>query len=155
MRKEDIKTAFCEECEEFVPYTLSKIKRKHTIRDLTFEVEEYVATCPKCGCTKLGPHEIWAHNLKATYDEYKRRVGLLTSDEIIRIRKKRGMSQVELANFIQCGEKNIARYENGAIQDRVFDLLIRLVDDDNVFRKIEKLNNTLKRNGSIKLKHAQ
>lgn len=63
------------------------------------------------------------------------------------------MSQRDLANFIQCGEKNIARYERGAIQDRVFDYLIRLVDNNEVYKQMKKLNESL--NNQIKLQPAQ
>ena len=139
MKKQMVKTAICEECEEDVPYTVSKIKKNHTIDGVTFEVEQYAAYCNICG-HPVNPHEIWSKNFRIIYDEYRKRVGLLTSGDIIRIRKKRGMSQVDLARFIQCGEKNIARYENGAVQDRVFDFLIRLVDDDKVYKEMKRIN---------------
>ena len=149
-------TAICSECNEEVPYTMSKVKRLHLIGHdkVPVEVEEWIGHCAICGAPLL-PNKYWALNDIIIYDEYKRKLGLLTSEDIKRIRKKRGMSQVELAHFIQCGEKNIARYENGAVQDRVFDLLIRLVDDDKIYEQMKKLNKTLKTNRSINLELAQ
>ena len=62
------------------------------------------------------------------YDEYKKRVGLLTSKEIIAIRKKLNLTQEGLARIMGCGLKTITRYENGAIQDKVFDNFIRCLE---------------------------
>ena len=63
----------------------------------------------------------------------------MTSSEIIEIRNKYGLSQSKLAKLIKCGEKNIARYEKGAIQDASIDLLIRMVDLlPNYFGLVEK-----------------
>ena len=41
--------------------------------------------------------------------------------------------------FINCGEKNIARYETGKIQDAVFDQLIRMVDDEKCYQAMKKM----------------
>ena len=140
-----IKRAICEECEDDVPYTVSTIKKSHTIKGVTFEVEQYIGYCNICG-HPVNPHELHKKNDIIIYDEYKRRVGLLTSEEIIRIRKKRGMSQADLARFIQCGEKNITRYENGGIQDPVFDFLIRLVDNDIMYEQMKQLQGFYRHN---------
>ena len=54
------------------------------------------------------------------------------------------MSQVDLARFIKCGEKNIARYETGTIQDPVFDFLMRMVDDDDCYKAMVAFNDSHK-----------
>ena len=137
-----IETAICENCEEDVEYKLGKIKKKLMMRGIEIEVELYRGFCNQCG-HEVYPAKYDKINYLIAHDEYKKKVGLLTSEDIIRMRKKRGMSQRDLANFIQCGEKNIARYERGAIQDRVFDYLIRLVDDDEAYEQMKKLNKSI------------
>ena len=138
-----LKTAICEKCDEDMPYRedqIKMVKRHHEIgpERVPIDVMEYQAFCEKCG-HPVFPHELDKKNDIIVYDAYKRKVGLLTSEDIIRIRKKRNMSQADLARFIQCGEKNIARYENGAVQNPVFDLLIRLVDDDKVYKEMKRI----------------
>ena len=134
------KTAICEHCDDEVPYTVNKVNKHFVVKGVDIEAEVLEAHCDICG-NLVNPYEVSRHNDIAIYDAYKRKMGLLTSQEIIDIRKKRKMSQRKLATFISCGEKNIARYENGAIQDPVFDYLIRLVGDDEVYKAIVKHNN--------------
>jgi putative zinc finger/helix-turn-helix YgiT family protein len=136
----EIKTAICENCDDEVTYKVIKRKGLHMIGgNVPVEVELNYGICDRCG-RLLNPAEFNISNDIILYDEYRRIVGLLTSEDIKRIRNKRGMSQVELARFIHCGEKNIARYERGTVQDPVFDYLIRLVDDDKMFEIMKKLN---------------
>ena len=44
------------------------------------------------------------------------------------------MSQRQLARFLDIGEKDITRYENGSVQTRSIDNMIRLVGDDTAFK---------------------
>ena len=143
-----LKTAICENCEDDMPYYDDQIKmvmRHHEIgpEHVHVDVMVYQAYCGKCG-HPVYPHELEKKNDIIVYDEYRRKVGLLTSSDIKRIRKKRKMSQVELARFIHCGEKNIVRYENGGVQDPVFDYLIRLVDDDVSYKAMKRINDERK-----------
>jgi HTH-type transcriptional regulator / antitoxin MqsA len=57
------------------------------------------------------------------------RKGLLTPEEIKDIREKYGLTQAQMAQNLQVGEKNFSRWENGiTMQTRVMDSLIRQFD---------------------------
>ena len=131
------KSIYCINCDENVNYITKKETKKVIVKGREFEVTLTRAYCAKCG-EPLSPDEIAKENDLIVYDEYRRLEGLLTSDQIKAIREKRHLSQVGLAKLINCGEKNIARYETGTIQDRAFDLLIRLVDNDASYAVLEK-----------------
>ena len=120
---------YCINCDKECAYIIKKEKRNVTVKDLSFEVEVNVAFCECCG-EQVFPDKVAKENDLIVFDEYRRLKGLLTSQEIKKIREKRGMTQIELARFINAGDKNIARYETGTIQDAVFDNLLRMVDDD-------------------------
>ena len=92
-----------------------------------YEGTRIVPYCPHCG-DPLFVYEAERINQIRCFDEYKKKKGLLTSEEIIEIRNKYGLSQTDLAKAIMVGKKNIARYEIGKIQDKSIDLLIRLLD---------------------------
>ena len=119
---------WCVRCDTIGEFETTTEIRKAVVKGVNVEFEAIKAYCPKCG-EPLFLYEAERVNQICCFDEYKRKKGLLTSEEIIEIRRKYGLSQSELAKKIMVGAKNIARYEAGKIQDRSIDLLIRLLND--------------------------
>ena len=118
---------FCIHCDKETDYFTKKVIREFDVKELKLTVEVEDAICSSCGHA-IFVYEVEKRNQIKVFDTYKKKKGLLTTDEIIKIRKKYGLSQKRLAQLICCGEKNIARYENGAVQDQSIDLLIRMLD---------------------------
>lgn len=75
---------------------------------------------------------------KSFYDAYKSAAGLLTSEEIVAIRKKHGLFAERFAPLLGFGAKTVMRYENGAIQSKEADYLIPLARRDDVARKLSE-----------------
>lgn len=69
-------------------------------------------------------------NLLNARNAYRKKHGLLTSDEIVAIRENYGLSQVDLARLLGWGEATISRYESKAIQDEAYDIMLRLIKDN-------------------------
>ena len=91
-----------------------------------------VRVCLRCN------EEVWDENLeranqKSIYDKYRRKLNLLLPEEIKAIRDHYGLSQKSFAKLLGFGDKTITRYENGSIQDRSHDLLMRLMDSKECF----------------------
>lgn len=63
-------------------------------------------------------------------DAYRKASGLLTSDEIIGIRQKYGISQSDLCTLLGWGGKTITRYESHQVQDKAHDTILRKLDQD-------------------------
>ncbi|MGI6419885.1 MAG: type II TA system antitoxin MqsA family protein [Thermoguttaceae bacterium] len=80
--------------------------------------------CESCG------EDILPHELDAAIDrERYRRLGLLTPEDIRRVREKTGLSAVDMSHLLGVGEKTFTRWENGySLQMRASDTLIRLID---------------------------
>ena len=128
LKRENIKTKpFCLRCDIIGEYELTTEIRKVAVKGVQIEYEAIKTYCPHCG-EPLFLYEAERINEVRCFDEYKRKKGLLTSEEMINIRNKYGLSQTDLAKAIMVGKKNIARYETGKIQDKSIDLLIRLLD---------------------------
>ena len=121
------KKIYCLSCDKEVDYNVKTSIEKRNIKGTEVEIDAKHAYCKECG-SYLFVYELEKENQIKAFDLYKKAHGLLTSSEIIAIREKYHLSQTKLAKCIKCGEKNIARYENGAIQENSIDLLIRLLD---------------------------
>ncbi len=64
-------------------------------------------------------------NLK---NAYRKKHGLLTSDEIVSIRSKYNITQSDLCLLLGWGGKTIARYEGHQIQDKAHDSILKKID---------------------------
>lgn len=78
-------------------------------------------------------------NLLTARNVYRRKHGLLTSDEIVALRRSYGLSQVELSRLMGWGEATVSRYESKAIQDESYDAMLRMIRD-NPWTAIELLD---------------
>lgn len=117
---------YCINCDCERDYTVKKTIKTFNVKGEKVKACVKEAYCKECG-EPVFVYEIEKENQTIVYDTYKRKKNLLTSEDIINLRKKYGLSQRQLATIIKCGEKNIARYENGAIQDQTINLLLVLV----------------------------
>lgn len=63
-------------------------------------------------------------------DAYREKMGLLTSEDIINIRDKYGVSQKDFSKILGWGSSTITRYENHQVQDVVHDDVLRKVNSD-------------------------
>lgn len=79
-------------------------------------------------------------NLLRARNAYRKNHGLLTSNEIVEIREMYSLSQVELSRLLGWGEATISRYESKAIQEEVYDNMLRLIKD-NPLTALDFLNN--------------
>lgn len=71
-----------------------------------------------------------SNNDTSMKDAYREKMGLLTSKDIISIRKKFGISQSDLALLLGWGEKTITRYEGHQVQDVAHDSILRKIESD-------------------------
>jgi len=99
------------------------------------EEVEYEETYYYCCNSKVDENEFETgrmsnNNLLNARNAYRRKHDLLTSDEIVGIRERYGLSQVDLAKLLGWGEATISRYESKAIQDEAYDNMLRIVKDN-------------------------
>lgn len=131
------KKIYCISCDCENEFGLRLVEKHFDIRGVSIQAKIVEAYCKNCN-NPVFVYDVEKENQKIITDAYKKNVGLLTSFEIEQIRKRFGLSQKQLSNIIKCGEKNIARYENGAIQDRTINLLLILVRDHPEYFKLKE-----------------
>lgn len=135
-RKQETYSGYCQECGCFKQGVLKTNKITTTVRGVKVKAEIYELYCEECG-ELLTSKEIQKYNDIIIYDAYKSAVNLLTSREIKKIRERRGWSQTQMAEFLGLGEKDITRYENGSIQTKNIDKMMRLLTNDFTFILVE------------------
>ena len=103
------------------------------------ESVECVVEYFKCPITDFEDGNSWTPggmldgNLLRARDAYRKAHGLLSSSEIIDLRKKYGFTQKELANLLGWGDITISRYETSHIQDETYDRELRMVMSNPAF----------------------
>lgn len=85
--------------------------------------------CPACNEVMLRLDEARVLRERA-FALYQKKYGLLTADEIRRIRERLGITQARLAALLRLGANTISRWEAGrTIQTTSMDLMLRMVRD--------------------------
>jgi len=103
------------------------------------EIVECIVEYYRCPITDFEDGNSWTPggmlegNLLRARDAYRAQHGLLSSDEIIAIRKKYGITQKELANLLGWGDITVSRYETSHIQDETYDRELRIVMSNPAF----------------------
>lgn len=124
---------------------LLEVRRResHRLRGEVIELEADVLTCGACG-NSVSHAERDDRILKAVYDEYRRRHGMLMPEEIMRLRERYGLSQRALARLLGWGDVTIHRYENGALQDNAHETVLRQLENPrHVLDLIERYGDRL------------
>ena len=116
-----------------------KIRKVTTeVKGIEITFDEYYRVDLNTG-EEIFDRELEIKNDANLYDIYKKQKGLLTIDEIKRIRKKYEMNQKEYAMALGVGEVTINRFENGSIQTEATDAIMRLSEDpDNMYNLLVK-----------------
>ncbi len=130
---------YCIECDDEVAAVLEDRDERLAIRGESVPYSATVAVCPRCGCI-IADSRIESANLDRAYSAYRMAHGLVSPEEISRIRNEIGLSLREYARFLGFGEQTVAKYENGSIPDELHSNLIRFSADANGAAALFRMN---------------
>jgi putative zinc finger/helix-turn-helix YgiT family protein len=88
-----------------------------TVRGDVYPVRMRGLRCPNCGYETIEGSDTPEFS-RLLADEYRRAHGLLTSQQIVELRNKLGMTQVEFANHVGVSIASLKRWELGKIQEQ-------------------------------------
>jgi len=94
---------------------------------VSYEEKYYLCCNSKDDENEFVTGKMESENLLTARNAYRKAHGLLTSNEIVSIRSKYGLSQVDLSVMLGWGEATISRYESKAIQDDAYDNMLRII----------------------------
>lgn len=126
---------YCPQCKCERDVFFNSKEETYHIRESDITITAEIATCTICG-EEIVDFEHDDANFRKAYDQYKVINGLLTSQEIKEIRECYEVPQVAFARILGVGDKTIARYENGSLQDEAINNLIMLAKDPHNFQKL-------------------
>ena len=110
------------------------VQRVRMTETLTFKdvPVDFVAEFNYCDAADelYASEELLIKNDISLKNAYRKKVGLLSADDIVAIRKKYDISQSDLCRLLGWGWKTIARYETHQVQDRAHDSILRKLDKD-------------------------
>ena len=114
----------CECCMEEHDVQIVNVRESTVFKGIAVEFDAEYYYCVRAQET-YEDEEMMSRNDINMKNAYRRAVGLLTTDEIIAIRAKYGISQSDLCLLLGWGGKTIARYEGHQVQDNAHDTILR------------------------------
>lgn len=121
-------TMTCPQCGE--PAQRVEVEKKAVFKGVELSYTADLHRCTGCGL-ELANIEDAADMQDRLTDAYRRSVGLLDGEEIRRLRQKKGLSQQALADALEIGIASVKRWENGVIQTKAMDNLLRTLVDEH------------------------
>ena len=134
------RTVFCEECRDDVAYNVEEKKMVGTIRGVEYHYVGKEAKCANCGAY-VDVEEISMTNLKALYDVYRKKNGIVSLEEIQAIPERYAIGKRPLSTLLGWGEHTFTRYADGDMPTRQYsETLKRLFDDPAYYLSILEEN---------------
>lgn len=114
--------------------------KEHTVKIISVSEQNIFKNVPVdynaeyfyCGQTDetwAGEQQISASDISMK-NAYRKKMGLLTSQQILALRARYGISQSDLCLLLGWGAKTITRYESHQVQDAAHDTILRKLDSD-------------------------
>ena len=116
---------YCPSCGEERDVIIKNEKEAYPVKNEPTEIQAQISYCRHCG-EQIWNEELDPENLQAAYRKYRTDHGLLQPEEIKAIRENYALTQTAFAKILGLGEKTIARYETGSLQDLAQNNLIEL-----------------------------
>ena len=123
---------YCFECDKDVEYIITPNSGSFRVKDKNIKATIYEAHCAVCG-ERMIVAEVERKNEHILFEKYKEESGLMTADQIKALRGKYRLSAVAFAKILGLGEKNVTRYENGAIQSDSINRYLKMAEKEDAF----------------------
>lgn len=131
---------FCEECRGDVTFYTIEKKMKATIKGKNYTYFGKEAHCTQCHAA-VYVEDIHDANLKALYDSYRKKNGIIAQSTIMAIPEKYAIGKRPLSLLLGWGEQTFSRYYDGDLPTRQYsDILQRIYDDPTYYEQLLETN---------------
>lgn len=131
MKKEVIgsKKCMCPCCMEEHDVKIVEVLDHVTFKDVLVDYNAIYNYCDRAEEFYANDDQISKNDISLK-NAYRKKIGLLTSDDIIKIRLKYDISQSDLCVLLGWGAKTIARYETHQVQSKSHDTILEKINND-------------------------
>ena len=134
------KMTFCEACRKDVAYYTDNAAMKGTLKG-----EEYSYTGKKAICTECNAEvyvaELEDENLKALYDAYRQKNGIISLEKILEIPQKYNIGKRPFSLLLNWGEMTFSRYCEGDMPTKQYsDTLQRIYNEPDFYLSLLEEN---------------
>ena len=119
----------CVCCMEIHEVKTVLVREKVTFKRRKVDYDALYQYCDNSDELYMDERQIQENDIRLK-NAYRKKEGLLTSDEICAIRAKYNISQKDLCTLLGWGGKTITRYESHQVQDVAHDTILRKLDSD-------------------------
>ena len=134
------KKSFCEVCRDDVSYTAKEQQMEGTLKGEKYSYIGKVAHCAECGAEVYSAN-VNDFNLKALYDCYREKNGIIALEKILAIPKKYAIGKRPLSILLGWGEQTFSRYCDGDMPTKQYsEILQQLYDDPIYYEKLLEEN---------------
>ena len=134
------KKVFCEECRNDVSYVVSTVPMVGTIKDKEYPYIGREAHCSDCGAQVFVP-ELSDANLRALYDVYRQKNGIISLEQIREIPEKYDIGKRPLSLLLGWGEQTFSRYYDGDTPTKQYsDILVRIYNEPQFYFELLESN---------------
>lgn len=112
----------CPQCQGMV--RRGQVEKRSEIKGVEVSYTASLHRCEACGLELADVADAADLQVRMA-DAYRRATGLLSSEDIRRLRQEKGLSQQALADALEVGIASIKRWETGTIQSKSMDTLLR------------------------------
>lgn len=120
---------FCPECRQDVRFTVKEKLDSAVLKGDVYEFASKTAYCNECGAEVYVP-EIEDGNLKALYDVYRQKHGIISIEDIRAIPEKYSIGKRPLSLLLGWGEQTFSRYYEGDIPTKQYSEKLKQILDD-------------------------
>jgi putative zinc finger/helix-turn-helix YgiT family protein len=135
------KLTFCEECRKDAAYSVDSVSMQASLKGEEYNYIGKKAVCTECGA-EVYVAEIADQNLKALYDAYRQKNGIISLEKILKIPQKYNIGKRPLSLLLGWGEMTFTRYCDGDMPTKQYsDILLRIYEEPNYYLTVLEENN--------------
>lgn len=134
------KIAFCEACRNDAAYYVKTVEMKSTLKGEEYIYNGKEAFCSECNA-EIYVAELEDENLKALYDAYRQKNGIIPLESILEIPEKYNIGKRPLSLLLNWGEMTFSRYCDGDMPTKQYsDILQKIYDEPEFYLSLLEKN---------------